>query len=88
LKEELFLQAQVLIASLNLVTPPQHDLLAHKHLLHSLVFRRAKEYFRATCVLTPLSPTSTYANTTLAVFTLHPQLDGFLPLFLEDSKPN
>ncbi len=45
LHEFIFLQAQALMASLNLMLLPQHDLLAHKHLLHNLVFRRAHEYF-------------------------------------------
>jgi hypothetical protein len=80
---DFFLQAQVL-TSLNSMPLPQHDPRVHKHLFHSLVLGCAKEYVRATCVLAPLFLTSTSSNTTSIIFTLHPQLDGFLPLFLEE----
>jgi hypothetical protein len=67
---------------------PQHDPPVHKHLLHSLVFGHAGEYFRIVHALTPLSFAPTYSNTTLVFFSLHLQSDGFLPFSLEHYKPN
>jgi hypothetical protein len=47
----LFLQTQAVMARLNLVLLPQHDLLVHTCIFHNFVFRRAWEYFRTTRVL-------------------------------------
>jgi hypothetical protein len=53
MEEELFLQAQALMASLNSMPRPQYDFLAHKRILHNLIFKSAHEYFRTARVLAP-----------------------------------
>jgi hypothetical protein len=53
LQEELFLQAQALVASSSSVPFPQHDPSTHKHFFHNLVLRHVGEYFQVTHVLTP-----------------------------------
>jgi len=80
--------AQALTTSLNSMHLPQHDPLVHKRLLHNLVFKHAGEYFQATHTLAPLSLARTSSKTTLALFILHPQSNGFLPLFLGNFEPN
>jgi hypothetical protein len=57
-------------------------------LFHSVTFGRAREYFRATHALAPFSPARTSFNTTLALTTLHPESNGYFPLFLKDYEPN
>jgi hypothetical protein len=74
------------VASLNLVSPPQHDLLTHKHLLHNLAFGCARKYSRVARILAPFPPTSMSLDTTSSLFALHPELEGFLLLFLEDHE--
>jgi hypothetical protein len=60
--------------------------LAHKHLLHSLTFRHAREYSQATHILAPFFLAPTFFDTTLALSTLHLESNGYFPLFLEYYK--
>jgi hypothetical protein len=64
---------------------PQHDPLALKHFLHSLVYGHVKKYSRTTHVLGPFSLTSMSSNTSTLI-SLHLKSNGFFPFFLEDYK--
>jgi len=66
------------------VPPPRHDLPAHKRLFHNLAFGCARKYFQVVYTLAPFSPTPTSFDTTLVLFALHLESDGFLPLFLKN----
>jgi hypothetical protein len=68
-----FLWAQALSANSNSINFPQHDLLTHKHLLHSLALNPIGEYFQATRVLAPFFLTPISFDTTSALTTLHPE---------------
>jgi hypothetical protein len=71
-------------AKFELNASSQHDPLAHKCLLHSLVFRCVGEYSQVAHALAPLFPTPTSFDTTLVFSTLHLQSNGFHLLFLKD----
>ncbi len=61
---------------------PQHDPLVHKCPFCSLVIGCAREYSKATYVLTTFSSTPMSFDTTSAFIALHPQPNGYF-LFLE-----
>ncbi len=73
-----------MVASLNSMLLSQHDPLVHKHCFQNLVFRRVREYFKVTCTLAPFSPAPLSSDTILALIALHPELDGYFSLFLEN----
>jgi hypothetical protein len=88
LQEKFFSQAQALLASLNSIPFPQHDLPIHKHLLRSLTFGHVEEYFQAIRVMAPFFPAPISFNTTSTLTTLHPKSNGYFHFFLEDYEPN
>jgi hypothetical protein len=88
LQKEFFLQAQVFLTSSNSIPFPQHDPSTHKRLFHNLTLRHVREYFRVTYVLAPLFFAPTSSHTTLALTTLHLELNGYFSLFFEGYKPN
>jgi hypothetical protein len=63
---------------------PQHDPLIYKHLLRSLVFGCAREYFKATHTLAPFFPTPTSFDTISTLTALHLKSNGYFPLFLKN----
>jgi hypothetical protein len=83
-----FLWAQVLSANSNSILFTQHDLPTHKCLLHSLTLGHATKYFQAICVWAPFSPSPTSANTTSTFITLHPELNGYFPIFFKNTSQN
>ncbi len=86
--EEFFLQTQALVTSSSSRPLAQHDLLTHKHLLHSLVLGCGRKYSRTASVLTPFSPTFTSFDTTLVFTSPHLKSNNFFPFFLEDYELN
>jgi hypothetical protein len=64
----------------------QHDLPTHKQFLRNLILGGAIKYLSITCALTTFSPTPTSSKTISPITTLHIELNGFFPLFLEDYK--
>ncbi len=67
---------------------PQHDRWVHKCILHNFVLRRTREYFWATCVLAPFTPTPTSSNTTSILMVLHLKSNDHFLLFLKDYELN
>ncbi len=80
------MQAQVFLTNSNSIPFPQHDLPTHKHLFRSLALGCIKEYFWVAHVLAPFFPTPTSFDTTSTFTALHPNLDGYFPLFFNDYK--
>jgi hypothetical protein len=79
-----FLQAQVSSASSSSIPFPQHDPPTHKCFFCSLALGHVGEYFRVTRILAPFSPTPMFFDNTLALTTLHLELNGYFLAFFED----
>jgi len=76
-----FLRAQVLTASSNSMPHAKHDPLIHKHPLHNLVLKRAREYSQTTRALASFSPTPTSFDSTLTFIALDPKSNFFSYFF-------
>jgi hypothetical protein len=88
LQKEFFLQAQAFLARSNSIPFPQHDPPIHKHLFHNLTLGHVGEYSRVAHVLAPFFFAPKSVNTTLALTTLHPELDGYFSFFFKGYEPN
>ncbi len=84
LQEKIFLRTQSLAKSSNLVPFPQNDPTTHKRLFPILILKCLREYSRATHALAPFSPTPMSFDTTLVLTALHPESNGYFPLFLKN----
>jgi hypothetical protein len=84
LQEKFFLQAQALLANSNTIPFLQHDPPTHKHMLRNLTLGRVEEYSQAVHALAPFSLAPTSSDTTSFFIALHPESDGYFPLFLEN----